>query len=248
MSKINKAWVDATVLTEDLYDQPNGVPQLDGTGKLPASSLPTEVVEFKGAWDALTNSPTLIDGTGDTGDLYRVSVAGTQDLGSGAVTYAIGDQIIYNGTIWQRIPADSSFIGKTTSDLAEGTNLYFTEPRVLASVLAGFVAGPNSPVLDTDSVLQGLQKLQSQITNIPSVSVAASEEVITLNATDISNGFYDLAGVPATNSLTVFPDNGPVQVVNADYTIIGNRVTFLGDLQSTLVDGSVIIFKYFTIS
>jgi hypothetical protein len=83
----------------------NGVATLDAGGKVPASQLPSSLMEFKGAWNASTNSPTLADGTGDNGDVYRVSVAGTQNLGSGSLTFAVGDFVIYNGTIWQRSPA-----------------------------------------------------------------------------------------------------------------------------------------------
>ena len=89
------------------YDQlgaVNGIATLDGSGKIPLSQLPASVMEYKGAWDASTNTPTLADGTGVAGYMYRVSVAGTQDLGSGPETYFVGDFVIYNGTIWQRSP------------------------------------------------------------------------------------------------------------------------------------------------
>jgi hypothetical protein len=38
--------------------------------------------------------------------MYLVSVAGTQTLvdGEGTVKYNVGDQVIYNGSIWQKIP------------------------------------------------------------------------------------------------------------------------------------------------
>lgn len=86
-------------------DQPNGYAGLNASGKISASSLPASVMEFKGMWDASTNTPTIADGTGDAGDVYRVDVAGTQNLGSGAITFAVGEFAIYNGTIWQRSPA-----------------------------------------------------------------------------------------------------------------------------------------------
>jgi hypothetical protein len=37
--------------------------------------------------------------------MYLVSVAGTQTLvdGEGTVKYNVGDQVIYNGSIWQKI-------------------------------------------------------------------------------------------------------------------------------------------------
>lgn len=60
-------------------------------------------MEFKGNYDASSNTPTLADGTGNAGDVYRVNVAGTQDLGSGSQTFAIGDWVVYNGTIWENL-------------------------------------------------------------------------------------------------------------------------------------------------
>ena len=53
-------------------------------------------------WNASTNTPTLADGSGDTGDVYRVSVAGTRDLGSGAIDFQVGDYAIYNGSTWEK--------------------------------------------------------------------------------------------------------------------------------------------------
>jgi hypothetical protein len=80
----------------------NGVAELDAGGKVPASQLPSTVMEYKGNWNATTNSPTLADGAGDSGDVYRVEVAGTQDLGSGSIDFEVGDWAVYNGTIWEK--------------------------------------------------------------------------------------------------------------------------------------------------
>lgn len=82
----------------------NGVATLDSGGKIPASQLPNTVMEYQGSWNASTNSPTLADGTGNAGDVYRVSTAGTQNLGSGSITFAVGDLVIYNGSVWERSP------------------------------------------------------------------------------------------------------------------------------------------------
>jgi len=60
----------------------NGVAELDANTRLPAGQLPLGAMEYKGDWDASTNTPTLDDTDVDKdGDLYRVSVAGTQNLG-----------------------------------------------------------------------------------------------------------------------------------------------------------------------
>jgi hypothetical protein len=82
--------------------QANGYASLDGAGKVPVSQLPNSIMEYQGTWNASTNSPTLADGTGSTGDVYRVSVAGSQNLGSGSISFDVGDYAIYNGSIWEK--------------------------------------------------------------------------------------------------------------------------------------------------
>jgi hypothetical protein len=81
---------------------PSGIPQLDGSGKILVSQLPNSVMEYKGTWNAATNTPTLVNGTGNQGDVYLCSVAGTVNFGAGAITFNVGDQVIYSGSIWQR--------------------------------------------------------------------------------------------------------------------------------------------------
>lgn len=73
-------------------------------GKIPVSQLPNAIMEYQGTWNATTNTPTLADGaTGTTaGNVYKVSVAGTQDFGSGAIAFTTNDYVIYNGTTWEK--------------------------------------------------------------------------------------------------------------------------------------------------
>lgn len=71
-------------------------------GKVPITQLPSAIMEYKGTWNANTNSPQLADGVGNTGDVYRVSVGGTIDLGAGAIEFHATDYVIYNGVIWQK--------------------------------------------------------------------------------------------------------------------------------------------------
>jgi len=69
-------------------------------------SFHTASGSLQGAWSAATNTPFLTDGTGTTAHYYTVSAAGTQNLGSGAITYAIGDIIKYDGSIWYQEDKD----------------------------------------------------------------------------------------------------------------------------------------------
>lgn len=83
----------------------NGVATLDENGRIPYSQLPESAMEFKGTWDASTNTPTLVDGTGDIGDFYVVSVAGTQNLGSGEIKFLENDRVIYSEGVWSKLSA-----------------------------------------------------------------------------------------------------------------------------------------------
>lgn len=63
-------------------------------------SFQTATGAYQGTWSAATNTPFLTDGVGTSTHYYVVTAAGTQNLGSGAITYAIGDTIKYDGSIW----------------------------------------------------------------------------------------------------------------------------------------------------
>ncbi|MBA3920348.1 MAG: hypothetical protein H0X31_01040, partial [Nostocaceae cyanobacterium] len=129
-----------------------GVATLDSAGKVPVNQLPNSVMELQGVWNASTNTPTLADGTGNIGDVYLVSVAGTANLGSGAQTFVVKDWVVYNSSgIWQKAHAGADsvlsvngfagVVNLTTTDVPEGTNLYFTNARAKAAVPAVGTAG-----------------------------------------------------------------------------------------------------------
>ena len=104
----------------------NGIASLGADGKLAASQIPsslTGAVVFKGTWDANTNTPTLADGSGSAGWQYAVSVGGTRNLGSGSITFVAGDNVIYNGTIWQRIPSSSVAAAGTLTGTTLASNV-----------------------------------------------------------------------------------------------------------------------------
>jgi Repeat of unknown function (DUF5907) len=94
-----------------------GYASLDGAGKVPASQLPNAIMRYQGVWNASANNPSLIDGSGDAGDVYRVSVAGSQNLGSGSISFSVGDYIVYNPSgIWEKSDTTdsvASVAGKT---------------------------------------------------------------------------------------------------------------------------------------
>ncbi|MBD3748497.1 MAG: hypothetical protein IE931_03280 [Sphingobacteriales bacterium] len=55
----------------------------------------------------------------------------------------------------------------STDDVPEGSNLYFTVARVLATTLSGLSALVGGPVVSTDSILIAFGKIQNQLNNKP---------------------------------------------------------------------------------
>jgi hypothetical protein len=82
-----------------------GYASLDAGGKVPTAQLPsTGASVYQGTWNAATNTPTIpAASAGNNGWYYNVSVAGTTNI-NGINSWAVGDQIISNGTVWQKIP------------------------------------------------------------------------------------------------------------------------------------------------
>lgn len=99
---ITKAFGDARFELASRRGQPGGYPSLDGSGRMPAAQMPVSVMEYQGVWNATTNTPALANGTGSTGDVYRVGTAGTRNLGAGNLTFDVGDYVIYNGAVWEK--------------------------------------------------------------------------------------------------------------------------------------------------
>jgi hypothetical protein len=64
-------------------------------------------LNYKGVWDASTNSPTLASGVGSKGDYYVVSVAGSTNL-DGQTLWGVGDWAVFNGTVWQKVDGGST--------------------------------------------------------------------------------------------------------------------------------------------
>jgi hypothetical protein len=71
-------------------------------------------LNYKGTWNANTNSPTLTSGAGTKGDYYQVSVAGSTSL-DGISNWGVGDVAAFNGTTWQRIEGGADLNGVNLS-------------------------------------------------------------------------------------------------------------------------------------
>lgn len=81
----------------------NGYAPLDSAGLIPLEHLNISGLTFKGAWNAETNTPNLLNGEGNVGDFYKTGVAGEYNFGNGSYTFAEGDWVIFAAGVWQRL-------------------------------------------------------------------------------------------------------------------------------------------------
>jgi hypothetical protein len=191
----------------------------------------------------------------NAGDVYRVSVAGSHDFGSGSIVFGVGDWAMFSGTVWQRSPATDAVVSvntKTgtvvlnTDDVAEPvtpTNKWFTDVRAKTAAVVNSTAGS-----ETDQAAS-VAAMKSYVSGFTSAD--AEFEVKTLVNQDITNQYVDLGFKALTDSCTVWPVNGPIQTPTTDYTLSYTggaggvtRLTFAGDLASKLAATDKLVIKY----
>lgn len=134
------------------------------TAKNTTESLRNEVIaaynnlttqgNFKGTWNASTNSPALTTTPSAANDYYEVTVAGTQSITGSSTAFVLGDRVRSNGTAWVRVPfaiADNSLTGAKIQDGAitrekttffqAGRNLYDPNQTLLLNSLFNATTG-----------------------------------------------------------------------------------------------------------
>lgn len=67
------------------------------------------------------------------------------------------------GTTAQYFRGDKTWQNLTTSNVVEGSNLYFLDSRVRSALLNGYTVGAAIPISPTDTLLEALAKLEGQI-------------------------------------------------------------------------------------
>ena len=173
------------------------------------------------AWSGVTGTPTTLAGYG--------------------ITDAVPSSRTVNGH------ALSSDVTVTKSDVGLG-NVDNVQQLPMS-----YLDTDNTLAANSDSKVPSQKAVKSFVnTAIGSLtSVTPEFEVKTLSSGDITNQYIDLAYVALANSIEVFPKNGPSQTPIDDYTInytggVGGvtRITFAGDLASTLVAGMKLCIKY----
>ena len=181
-------------------------------------------VMYQGTWNASTNTPALSSSTGTKGHYYVVSVAGSTNL-DGITDWKLGDWAIFNGSTWEKVDntdAVTSVNGYTgavvltTSDVAEGTRLYYTDARARLAL----------SLTTTGSSGAATYNNTSGVFNIPNYTLSGLGGVPTTRTLTINGTAYDLS---ADRSWSV----GTVTSVSA--LTIGTTGT---DITSSVANGS----------
>lgn len=186
-----------------------GVATLDAGGKVPVAQLPNSIMDYLGTWAASTNTPTLADGVGNAGDVYIASDSGTVNFGSGPITFAAGDWVVYSGSVWQKSSNSNSVVSVNgftgvvvldTDDVSEGANLYFTDERAQDAV---------------GSILTDSSQIDFTY-NDGAPSISASVVASSLTNTEIASGAaIDRTKLASGNANRVVVNNGSGQLSDA---------------------------------
>ena len=186
---------------------------------------------YKGTWNANTNTPALASGVGAAGNYYIVSVAGTTNL-DGITDWQVGDWAIYQGSEWEKVDntdavvSVNGFTGAvslSTSNINEGSNLYFTNARAIASSLTAYTSGAGV-ITSADTILTAIQKLNGNTSAIVSgvssvygrtgAVVANTGDYTTSQVTEGSNLYFTDTRARAAISLTTTGTSGAATYVS----------------------------------
>ena len=205
-------------------------------------------LNYKGTWNASTNSPTLTSGVGTKGDYYVVSVAGSTNL-DGETLWGVGDWAAFNGSTWQKVDGGDSgnFVNISVSALtgymyANGTsNVTASTTIPVANVTGlGTMATQNAisvAITGGNAVFTTANTTNSTITNLSSGNVTitgGTENNVTYTNVSVLSGNVK-ANLTITNSTSA----------TATYATASLPLVPAGFIQLQLANATVVKVPYY---
>jgi len=197
------------VLSSLAFNVSNGVPKLDVNGKILVSQLPNSVMEYLGTWNAATNTPFLVNGTGNAGDVYLCNVAGTVDFGAGPITFVVSDQVIYSGSIWQKASGSNGTVTSVAvTESGDSLNITGSPITTSGTINIGF-NGTNLQYINGAGDLTTFPTLLSSVgLSMPS-AFNVSNSPLTANGTiGVTGAGYASQYIRGDGTLADFPTSG----------------------------------------
>jgi hypothetical protein len=161
-------------------------------------------MNYQGVWNASTNSPALVNGTGTKGYYYKVSTAGNTVI-DGNGNWTVGDMVAFNGTTWDKIEGgapdvvsvagrigavvlsntDISGLGTLATQNASAVNI--TGGTVAGATVSGNITGNSANVTGIVTVPNGGSGVATLAAGyVKSSGASPFSSVSTIPSTDIS--------------------------------------------------------------
>ena len=253
----NSTWINSVITNSKLSSQLTellSITSLDQKVIIQEGTLdakyanPKTLRGYKGDWEADTNNPVLSNSSGVIGDIYKVSIGGNIDIGSGSVNYVAGDLIYLSENNWIKISpnqiSDIAGLQLALDSLAgalipQGNwNANINDPDIATGASTGqfwivSLAGSTNVGGITDWELNDwavkTETGWAKIDNSDKViSVAGRVGVVTLGITDISGLTTSLAeAVKLTGDQTV----AGIKSFTSDFKV-ADKVISTGDVLS----------------
>ena len=128
-----------------------------------------------------------------------------------------------------------SYLSATTTNISEGTNLYYTNARAIASTLTGYTSGAGT-ISATDTILSAIQKLNGNNSNyLPLSGGTLTGQLVSTRASNVATNGGQIYLNGATGNRIDFNGSG-VGAPTFTTRSLGVKIVFYPALSATSVD------------
>jgi hypothetical protein len=173
-------------------------------------------LSYQGTWNATTNSPTLASSTGTNGYYYIVATAGSTNL-NGITDWKIGDWLLFNGSVWQKIDQSETLQTITSTDGSVTVTTTGSTADLSVAVAASttnvicLVRNTTGATLTkgTAVYISGATGQNPTVSKALATSDATSAQTLGLMTADLannSNGYVTIIGLIANMNTSAYTD------------------------------------------